>query len=172
MVVRLSQTLCGKYTRMQTIRTQFSAVNGDMNSLDLPEQSFDAVISLDTLYWVADMMDIMAQVAKLLKPSGQMGIFMLQHVPEGRTADDYGANETPLGQSLAKLGLTFDAHNYTVQNAAFWHRNYEGAKALRDEFEAEGNGFIAASLIREGDEDFLPFIEAGTIVRYLYHVRF
>ena len=158
--------------RTKCKQSPLTFVNGDMNSLDLPEQSFDAVISLDTLYWVADMTDIMAQVAKLLKPSGQMGIFMLQHVPEGRTADDYGANETPLGQSLAKLGLTFDAHNYTVQNAAFWHRNYEGAKALRDEFEAEGNGFIAASLIREGDEDFLPFIEAGTIVRYLYHVRF
>lgn len=152
-------------------QSQLTFMNGDMNALDLPNQSFDAVVSLDTLYWVADLTDTMAQVAKLLRPGGQMGIFMLTHVPEGRKVDDYGANETPLGQSLAKLGVTFDAHNYTVQNAAFWHRNYEAARALRDEFEAEGNGFIAASLIREGDEDFLPFIEAGTIVRYLYHVH-
>ena len=61
--------------------------------------------------------------------------------------------------------------NYTVQNAAFWHRNYNAAKDLQDEFDAEGNGFIAASLIREGDEDFMPFIETDKLVRYLYHVR-
>lgn len=152
-------------------QSHLTFINGDINALDLPEQSFDTVISLDTLYWVADLTNTMAQVAKLLRPGGQMGIFMLKHVPEGRTAADYGANETPLGQSLAKLGLTFDAHDYTVQNAAFWHRNYQAAKALQGEFEAEGNGFIAASLIREGEEDFLPFIQTGTIVRYLYHVR-
>lgn len=152
-------------------RSRLTFVNGDLNALNLPEQTFDRVISLDTLYWVVDLTDTMAQVAKLLRPGGQMGIFMLKHVPEGRTAKDYGAHETPLGQCLATLDLTFDAHNYTVQNAAFWHRNYEAAKALRDEFEAEGNGFIAASLIREGEEDFLPFIEAGAIVRYLYHVH-
>ncbi len=147
-------------------------VKGDMNALDLPAQSFDVIISLDTLYWVADLTDTMIQMAKLVKPGGQMGIFMLKHVPEGRTADDYEANETPLGQTLVKLGLTFEAYNYTVQNAAFWHRIYNAAKALQDEFEAEGNGFIPASIIRESDEDFLPFIKAGTIVRYLYHVHF
>lgn len=157
--------------RTEGKQSDLTFVNGDMNALDLPEQSFDAVISLDTLYWVADLTNTLSQVTKLLKPGGQMGIFMLQHVPEGRTADDFGADETSLGQSLATLGRTFDAHDYTVQNAAFWHRIYEAAKALQDEFEAEGNGFIAASLIRESEQDFLPFIETGMIVRYLYHVR-
>ena len=92
-------------------------------------------------------------------------------MPEGLTAADFGAVETSLGQVLSKLGLTFNSYNYTVQNAAFWHRNYNAAKDLQDEFDAEGNGFIAASLIREGDEDFMPFIETDKLVRYLYHVR-
>ena len=42
---------------------------------------------------------------------------------------------------------------------------------MRDDFEAEGNGFIAASLIKEAEEEFLPAIKAGTLTRYLYHVR-
>ena len=157
--------------RIEGKQSQLTFATGDMNSLDLPERSFDAVISLDTLYWVADLTNTLSQVAKLLKSGGQMGIFMLAHVPEGRTANDFGANETSLGQSLASLGLTFDTHDYTVQNAAFWHRIYEAAKSLQGEFEAEGNGFIPASLIRESEEDFLPSIKTGMIVRYLYHVR-
>ncbi len=152
-------------------RSQVKFVTGDMNALDLPEQSFDAIISLDTLYWVSDLTDTIAQVEKLLKPGGQMGIFMMEPVPEGRTASDYTADETQLGQSLNNLGIRFDAHDYAVQQAAFWHRNYATAKDLQDEFESEGNGFIAASLIRESEEEFLPFIEAGTMVRYFYHVR-
>ena len=37
-------------------------------------------------------------------------------------------------------------------------------------FEAEGNGFIAASLIRESEDEYLPDIEASRIARYLYRV--
>ncbi len=40
-----------------------------------------------------------------------------------------------------------------------------------DDFEAEGNGFIAANLIREAEADFLPAIAAGRLSRHLYHVR-
>lgn len=156
--------------RTRDRQSQLTFINGDMNDLDLPAQSFDKVISIDTLYWVADLTDTLVQVAKLVKPGGQMGIFMLDHVPDGRAAADYGAAETALGQSLAKLNLPYEAYDYTIQNAAFWHRNYDAAKALREEFEAEGNGFITASLVRECEEDFLPFIQKGTLARYLYHV--
>jgi len=50
-------------------------------------------------------------------------------------------------------------------------RYWKAAIDLRDDFEAEGNGFIAASLIKEAEEEFLPAIEAGKMTRYLYHVR-
>jgi ubiquinone/menaquinone biosynthesis C-methylase UbiE len=157
--------------RTQDKRSHLTFVTGDMNALDLPEKAFDAIISLDTLYWVADLTDTVAQVVKLLKPGGQMGIFMMEHVPDGRTTNDYSADDTQLGKSLNELGISFEAYDYAVQQAAFWHRNYATATALQDEFESEGNGMIAASLIRESEEEFLPFIEAGTMARYLYHVR-
>ena len=157
--------------RTRDKRSQLSFVTGDMNALDFPEQSFDTVISIDTLYWVENLTNTMAQVAKLLKPEGQMGIFMLKNVPDGRKATEFSAEETPLGKSLSEIGLSFNAYDYTIQNDAFWHRTYQAAKDLQNEFEAEGNGFITASLIRESEEDFLPFIEEGTLARYLYHVR-
>lgn len=157
--------------RTKSNSSQLTFVTGDMNALDLPESSFDKIISVDTLYWVADLTDTVAQVAKLLKPGGQMGIFMLDFLPEGRTVDDFTADETELGQALNNLGIVFEAHDYAVQQAAFWHRNYAAAKDLRDAFEAEGNGFIPASLIRESEEDFLPLIESRAMSRYLFHIR-
>ncbi len=152
-------------------RGRLTFLKGDMNALDLPERSFDAAISLDTLYWVADLADTLSQVARTIKPGGQIGIFMLQGRRAGDPPEILEADNTRLAQALSKLNLRYQAYDYTAQNAEFWKRNKDAATALRDDFEAEGNGFIAASLIREADEDFLPAIEAGTLTRYLYHLR-
>ena len=152
-------------------RDRLTFRDGDMNALDLPAQSFDAVISIDTLYWVADLTDTLRQVVGTIKPEGQIGIFLLQGRHDADPPDILEADKTNLAQALAALNLTYDAVDYTTQNAAFWLLNWEAATDLRDAFETEGNGFIAASLIKEAEEEFLPAIEAGTLARYLYHVR-
>ena len=152
-------------------RSRLTFVTGDMNALDLPEQSFDAVISLDTLYWVADLADTLSQVVRVIKPGGQIGIFMQQGRGESDPPEILEAGNTELSQTLASLDLTCDTDDYTARNAEFWQRVWAAATDLRDDFEAEGNGFIAASLIRESEEDFFPAIKAGTLTRYLYHVR-
>ena len=157
--------------RTEDKRSALTFLHGDMNALDLPAQSFDAAISLDTLYWVADLADTLSQVVRTLKPGGQIAIFMLADRDEGDPPNTLEAGNTKLGRALSKLSLTCDAYDYTARNAEFWRRVFEAATDLRDDFEAEGNGFIAASLIREAEEDFFPSIEAGTLARYLYHVR-
>ena len=152
-------------------RSRLTFVTGDMNALDLPEQAFDAAISLDTLYWVADITDTLSQVVRTIKPGGQIGIFMLQGRGEDDPPEILEADNTELAQALSGLNLTYDAYDYTTRNAEFWQRVWKAATDLRDDFEAEGNGFIAASLIREAEEDFFPAIKAGTLTRYFHHVR-
>lgn len=152
-------------------RDRLTFLAGDLNALDLPERSFDSAISLDSLYWVADLPATVAQVARALRPGGQMGIFMLDGRDEGDPPEILEPANTRLGRALGQLGLAYDAHDYTEQNSAFWRRNWQAAIELRKAFEAEGNGFIPASLIREAEEEFLPAIDAGTLCRYLYHVR-
>ena len=96
---------------------------------------------------------------------------MLQGLGNAARPDILEADNTNLAVALSGLNLAYDAYDYTTQNAEFWRRNWEAATDLRDAFEIEGNGFIVASLIREAEEDFLPAIGAGTLTRYLYHVR-
>lgn len=152
-------------------RARLTFLQGDMNALDLPARSFDAVISLDTFYWVADLTDSLSQVIQTIKPGGQLAIFMLQALEAGDPTDILEADKTALAQALAKLNLPYQAYDYTASNAAFWQRVQAAATALHDDFEAEGNGFIAASLLNEANDEFLPAIEAGTLARYLYHAR-
>jgi ubiquinone/menaquinone biosynthesis C-methylase UbiE len=152
-------------------RSRLTFMTGDLNTLDLPEQSLDAAISLDTLYWAADLAKTLAHVVRAIKPGGQMGIFMMQGPWDDDPPGTVAAGDTKLGRALSQLNLTYEAHDYTARNVEFWRRNWKAAVDLRDDFEAEGNGFIAASLIKEAKEEFLPAIEAGKMTRYLYHLR-
>ena len=157
--------------RTEPKRSRLTFLQADMNALDLPAHSFEAAISLDTLYWVADIADTLSQVMRTTKPGGQIGIFMLQALEEGDPPEILEADKTAPARALSKLNLHYQTYDYTTRNAEFWLRAKEAATALRDDFEAEGNGFISDNWIREANDEFLPAIEAGTLTRYLYHVR-
>jgi ubiquinone/menaquinone biosynthesis C-methylase UbiE len=84
--------------RTRSNREQLTFVQGDMNALDFPDHSFDKVISLDTIYWVADIDEALASSVRLLKPGGKLGIF-IANTPQ--MDDSPGAYE-PHGTWVAK----------------------------------------------------------------------
>ena len=79
--------------------------------------------------------------------------------------------QTNATMPLKQLSLTFQAHDYTIQNAAFCRWTFRTVQVLEEEFESEGNDCIPASLIRESKTELLPFTEAVTQARYLYHIQ-
>ncbi len=143
---------------------------GDMNHLELDDGSLSAMISLDTLYWSTDLEATLRDVARALKPGGQMGIFMNHHIGEGEATSGLAPECSDTFTALKNGGLAFEIYNYTTQIGEFWQRNWHAATALKGQFEAEGNGFIAASLIRESEDEYLPDVKAGRIARHLFHV--
>jgi len=153
-------------TSTKTDRLKF--IYGDMNQLELPKHHYDAMISLDTLYWVDDLSKVLRIVGESIKPGGQMGIFMLN---DGDTVDDRKAENSETGKALSVLSFDWEAFNYTQQNARFWRLMHRTASELLPVYRSEGNGFIAANLIKESEEDFLPEIETSRQSRYLFHVK-
>jgi ubiquinone/menaquinone biosynthesis C-methylase UbiE len=156
--------------RTQSKRDRLTFVQGDMNALEFPDHSFDKVISLDTIYWVADIDEALASIVRLLKPGGKLGIF-IANTP--LTDDSPGACEsrgTWVAKSLQKMGLDFDAHDYTESFLAFWPKLKKVVMELREDFVAEGNEVIFDSFMLDADEDYLPAAEAGKLRRYLYIV--
>lgn len=149
---------------------QLNFLEADLNDLNL-DGEFDVALAIDVLYWVADLTETVAAVLKLLKPSGQMGVIMTHSHEDGEGPGRVPPEGTGFGKAAKRLGLPFETIDLTEHNHAFWKRNYQAAIDLKPQFEAEGNGFIAASLIREAEENFLPFFEQEKISRYLFHVR-
>ena len=157
--------------RTESKRDRLNFVIGDLNALDLPAENYDAAISLDALYWVSDLDQTLDAILAAIRPGGQLAI----HTLHGREADEPPEAMEPQTSSVAKAldsrGLSYEVSEHTANNAAFWKRNYAAAIDLRDAFAAEGNEWIADSLIRESEEEFLPAFDAGLMARYLYLAR-
>ncbi len=45
-----------------------------MNALEFPEHSYDKLILIDTIYWVADIDKALASIVRLIKPGGKPAI--------------------------------------------------------------------------------------------------
>ena len=157
--------------RTEGKRSRLKFMQGDLSSLDLPAESYDAAIMIDSIYWVADTVEALSSIIKSIKPGGQLAILIVQNLQAGDGPELLEVSSTGVARALARLDLDYEAHDQTEQFADFWPRIKESVVALRGEFEAEGNGFICDSLEREADEEYLPAIRAHAIRRYLYHVR-
>jgi len=151
-------------------RDRLDFVAGNFNELSFPDESFDAIVSLDTLYWAADLPGVMARLMSMLKPGGRMGIFMNHHIDGADPVDRLAVEYSDLAITLRELGHPYESFDYTRQIGEFWKRNCSTAEELLPMYEKEGNGFIAEGLIRESRGEYLPDIEAGRIARYLFTV--
>ena len=157
--------------RTESKRDRLTYVQGDMNALEFPKHSFDKVISLDTIYWVADIDKALASIVRLVKPGGMLGIFVA-NTP--LMDDGPGACEprgTWVARSLTRMDLDYDAHDYTESFLLFWPKMKKVVMELHDDFVAEGNEVIFDSFMLDADEDYLPAAEEGKLRRYLYIVK-
>jgi ubiquinone/menaquinone biosynthesis C-methylase UbiE len=146
-------------------------VRGDMNALDFADSTFDAVVAVDTIYWVANLDEALASISRLLKPGGRLAIFVAITPAMGNSPATYVPNGNWVAKALTKRGLDYDVHDYTETFLNHWPKLKEAVLELKDDFIAEGNEAMVDSFMLDADEDYLPAAEAGKLRRYLYIAR-
>jgi ubiquinone/menaquinone biosynthesis C-methylase UbiE len=142
----------------------------NMETLSFPKESFDTIIAIDTLYFVADVAALIERCLPFMMPGGQMGLFYTQVISPDESKEILLADNTRLANALQKLKLTYQTWDYTDDERQHWKRGLEIAEALKDDFEAEGNIELYDSRIRESSK-LLEAVNEDRISRYLYHVK-
>lgn len=161
-----------KRTAVKADRLDFKV--GDINALDLPDQAFDVIISIDSMYFSDDYTRTIRQFMAALRPGGQMAIYFA-HGREGIPKHEFAVetiqpDRTPLADALNANGLSFQTLDFTQDDYQLAQRRKTVLAELRPQFEAEDILFIYEN--RLGDaQGISQFIEEGTHARYLYHVR-
>ncbi len=147
---------------------------GDINRLELPDQAFDVILSIDSIYFSEDYGATIRALKKALRPGGQMAI-LYSHgrepwVPkEDFPKETLPAGKTPLAEALRANALAFQTWDLTHQDHVLAQLRKEVLAALKPQFEAEGTLFIYEN--RMGDaQGVSQAIEDGLHARLLYHV--
>jgi SAM-dependent methyltransferase len=112
----------------------------DMTDLPFGANTFDAIILIDTHYFVDDFEALIERLRELTVPGGKICVFS----DEGRGVnglDDSAlqADESLIGQLLDRKNFTYTAVNLTKENREHWRLKESILKELKSEFEAEGN---------------------------------
>jgi SAM-dependent methyltransferase len=158
-------------TRGKDMRLVFRVM--DIGKLDFMPGSFDALISIDTLYF-ANLHETIRQMGVILNVKGQMGIFYSHGVSPDTPAETFDfdtlhPDKTPLAAALRDHGMRYKVWDFTAEDYSHAIVKKKVVEDLRADLEAEGNRFLFDN---RNDEavGVMRAIDANAHRRYLYHV--
>ena len=132
---------------------------GDVENPVEAEESFDLILSIDSMYF-SDSDILLAAWKKLLKPGGQMAVFYLS------------LDGNAISAVLTKNSLSYDVHDLSREHWNHMQRKHDIAKKMKEKFESEGNLFVWENLMMESVSDqSLYNPEKTPMRRYLYIVK-
>ena len=152
-------------------KSRLTYMVGNMDELSFDEGSFDAIISIDTLYFVDSIDATIKELKRLLKPAtGRLAIFSDQNVNPDESRDILLPENTKVGKALRNNNLTYETVDFTANSTQIWIREIEAAEELKELFIKEGNTDIYEDRASDAKQT-LESIESGRHVRYFYLAR-
>jgi hypothetical protein len=107
------------------------------------EENFDAIILIDTLYFVESIDATIRKLKSFLKPtSGRLAIFYDQTCDPDESRDVLLPKNTKVGTTLSNNDLAYETVNYTTSSREIWIREIGVAEELKELFVKEGNADI------------------------------
>ncbi len=172
-------------TRTLAKADRLAFVVGDINALDrIPDAAFDAIISVDTMYFSDDYTATVGHLRRVLRapgparrpeqPGGQMAIFFSYgwepRMPlEAFPIETLPPDKTPLAEALRANGLSFETTDFTQEDYQLALLRRQALTELKPQFEAEDILFIYENRMGEAN-GISEGVEKGLHRRYLYHV--
>ncbi len=144
---------------------------GDVNDLSLSPSAFDRIFLIDTIYFSNDCRKTISRLKQSLKRDGMLLLYYsigpallgMADFPVRLLEPD----KTPLAQALADNGFRTRHHDVTSQELELAKRREEFLLRHKEEFEAEGIGFIHENRLADSQDD-IKYIAQGIFRRYLY----
>lgn len=141
---------------------------GNMNNLHFAENTFDAIISIDTLYFVDNLEEVLNQLIKIGTPHGHMGIFYTQWIEDEKETEMLCPENTELGVILQKYDLEYETLDFTKAEEEHWRKKVTVLEELKSEFVREGN--TALYEYRYDEAEYYEKWDPEKRSRHLYHI--
>lgn len=109
---------------------------GIIDEADYPEEKFDVIISMDTMYFVKDMSSFISKMKKWLKKDGVLFVGYQEGDIMPKTECAY---TTVLAKALDENGMTYEVTDITEQTYELLKTKRMSAMLHKEEFLAEGH---------------------------------
>ena len=133
----------------------------NLEFLDFAPESFDAIISVDTIFFGRSMKATISSLNRILKAGGQMAVFNGNYQEKNFLA------------ALATNKLTYEVHDFSQEHVKHILLKHKIAQEMEHAFKAEINIFVWKNLMAESFADLnysrQPDYDPGE--RYLYIVE-
>lgn len=153
-------------------RDRLSFVVGDIQALQLPPATYDAIVSIDSIYFSDDYSHTIAQLAAALRPGGRMS-FLYSFgrepwiPPDQFPAHKLEPSQTPLAQALKANQFVFTSRDFTHEDHHLALLRKALLTELRPSFERDDLMFVYNNRIGDA-EGVCQAVEEGLHRRYLY----
>jgi len=123
---------------------------GNMATYDFNSELFDAILLIDTHYFIEDFPALIPNLLDRLKEKGKIAIFSDEGKGiEGLDESNTQPHETVIGQYLIAHEIRFKGIRLYEENQAHWIKKKQVLLELKDEFEEENNQFIYNNRLSE-----------------------
>jgi len=109
---------------------------GIIGEAEYPEESFDVITSMDTIYFASDMTAFVAQVKRWLKPGG---VFFVGYQEGDVIPKTQGMETSEIAKALLQNRMSFSWQDVTRETYDLLKRKREAALAHKGDFMDEGN---------------------------------
>ena len=139
---------------------------GVMGEMEYPQESFDVITSMDTMYFAKDMVTFVGQIKKWLKPEGVFFVGYQEGDVMPRTKDEH---TSALAKAFRQNEFEYEVKDITFQTYEMLKRKRKAALKHASAFEAEGNKQWFDMLMLQTEcatEDYKEFEKK--LARYIY----
>ena len=164
----IEQAICR--TKLKESRLKYKV--GDLDCIHFPEDYFDLIISIDTLYMPNDLDITVKQMKKILKPTGAIGVYYSQFIwGDNSCRELLKAENTDLGKSFVRNGLKYEAYDFSKENYELMQRKSQVVKRFKEEYTKEGNQSLYNNIYLQSIDSTNPYDpDECNISRFLYYV--
>jgi ubiquinone/menaquinone biosynthesis C-methylase UbiE len=154
-------------------KENLSFLVGSINDMRYEEKSFDAALSVDTLYFADDLPKTLREILGWVKPGGYFAAFFSEF---RFSKDDPPDKLTPHGTGLAKAlkeeHISYDVYDFTKSHYDVMRHKKKVISGMKQAFEAEGTGILYDNAYTESIDEDMSYEEFEKFsARYLYIVR-
>ncbi len=152
-------------------RLAFQVAN--MDSLEFPAGSFDAIVSIDTLYMPNRLEATLNRLMEVLRPGGRLAAYYMQMIWDaGQDRSQLLPENTPLGVALRALGSPFKTWDVSRETYEHMQRKRQIGEEMRPLFAEEGSLVLSDNILTESLSTSEPYDPSTSpISRYLYLIN-